>query len=60
ARRLFELGVLADPTHGPLYNAYGSMEAKLGNVEHARSVYKRGIAARCSGAVHVWQGFGKL
>ncbi|CAB1118538.1 unnamed protein product [Ectocarpus sp. CCAP 1310/34] len=60
ARRLFELGILADPTHGPLYNAYGSMEAKLGNVEHARSVYKRGIAARCSGAVHVWQGFGKL
>lgn len=23
ARRLFELGILADPTHGPLYNAYG-------------------------------------
>ncbi|CAM9519803.1 unnamed protein product, partial [Ectocarpus fasciculatus] len=60
ARRLFELGILADPTHGPLYNAYGSMEAKLGNVEHARSIYRRGIAARCSGAVHVWQGFGKL
>lgn len=36
------------------------MEAKLGNVEQARSIYRRGIAARCSGAVHVWQGFGKL
>lgn len=23
ARRLFELGIKADPTHGPLYNAYG-------------------------------------
>ena len=23
ARRLFELGILADPAHGPLYNAYG-------------------------------------
>lgn len=23
ARRLFELGILADPLHGPLYNAYG-------------------------------------
>lgn len=23
ARRLFELGITADPAHGPLYNAYG-------------------------------------
>ncbi|CAN0198231.1 unnamed protein product, partial [Hapterophycus canaliculatus] len=23
SRRLFELGMLADPAHGPLYNAYG-------------------------------------
>ncbi|CAM9548010.1 unnamed protein product [Scytosiphon promiscuus] len=60
ARRLFELGMLADPAHGPLYNAYGTMEAKIGNVEHARDVYRRGIAARCTGAANVWQGFGKL
>eukprot|EP00904_Undaria_pinnatifida_P006377 jgi/Undpi1/286/HiC_scaffold_1.g00282.m1 len=60
ARRLFELGITADPAHGPLYNAYGTMEAKRGNVEHARDVYKRGIAARCNGMASVWQGLGAL
>ena len=29
-------------------------------MEHARDVYRRGIAARCSGAASVWQGFGAL
>ena len=36
ARRLFELGARADPTHGPLYNAYGAMEARLRQPEAAR------------------------
>jgi hypothetical protein len=36
ARRLFERGIAADPTHGPLYNAYGAMEARLTRAEAAR------------------------
>jgi tetratricopeptide (TPR) repeat protein len=60
ARRLFELGIRADPMHGPLYNAYGSMEARLGNVERARAVFKRGITARCSDMASVWHGLGSV
>ena len=39
---------------------FSTMEAKRGNVEHARDVYKRGIAARCNGMASVWQGLGAL
>jgi tetratricopeptide (TPR) repeat protein len=60
ARRLFELGIRADPKHGPLYNAYGSMEARLGNVERARAVFKRGITARCTDMASVWHGLGSV
>lgn len=36
------------------------MEARIGNVEHARDVYQRGIEARCGGMHNVWQGLGAL
>lgn len=36
------------------------MEAKIGNIDHAREVYERGIAARCCGMASVWQGLGSL
>ena len=52
------------PATAPAGNLHTSvrstMEARIGNVEHAREVYRRGIAARCSGAASVWQGFGAL
>jgi hypothetical protein len=40
ARRLFELGIRADPKHGPLYNAYGSMEARLGESNHSTAALR--------------------
>lgn len=32
ARKLFMLGIHVDPSHGPLYNAYGRMEERIGNL----------------------------
>jgi hypothetical protein len=32
ARQLFMLGLACDPMHGPLYNAYGRMEERIGNI----------------------------
>jgi len=60
ARRLFERGIRSDPTHGPLYNAYGAMELRHRNADAARQVFERGIAGNCSGMVHVWHGLGTL
>jgi tetratricopeptide (TPR) repeat protein len=59
-RKLFEMGMVVDPSHGALYNAYGAMEERLGNVDAARAVLQRGIAARCSDMASVWHGLGSL
>ena len=46
ARRLFERGISADPTHGPLYNAYGAMEARLTRAAAARWVMRERVAEK--------------
>ncbi len=60
ARDLFEKGLRIDPRHGPLYHAYGTMEERIGNIHAARTVFKRGISARCSDMASVWHGLGIL
>jgi tetratricopeptide (TPR) repeat protein len=60
SRELYERGVKADPRHGPLYNAYGKIEASLGNVDRAREIYRQGIAANCQECVSVYHGWGVL
>ena len=60
ARELFEEGLKADPTHGPLYNAYANMEARHHRVGAAREVLRRGVANSCSDMAHVWHGLAVL
>lgn len=59
-RGLFEEAMLLDPRHGPVYNAYGNIEVQSGEIERARTVFQRGVAAGCSDAASVYHGYGKL
>ena len=44
ARRLFERGTQADPTHAPLWQAWGLMEKELGNYAEALRLVEKAIA----------------
>mmetsp|Transcript_42337 Transcript_42337/g.102314 ORF Transcript_42337/g.102314 Transcript_42337/m.102314 type:complete len:797 (+) Transcript_42337:374-2764(+) len=57
---LFEEALLLDPRHGPAYNAYGNAEFQRGDVESARSVFERGVRARCSDLGSLYHGYGML
>uniref|UniRef100_A0A6S8QV48 Uncharacterized protein n=1 Tax=Chaetoceros debilis TaxID=122233 RepID=A0A6S8QV48_9STRA len=58
--RLFQEALLLDPRHGPVYNAYGNMELKMGNVEEARRIYQNGVYANCRDLASVYHGLGML
>lgn len=58
--RLFEEALLLDPRHGPVYNAYGNMELKHGNVERARRIYQNGVLAHCRDTSSVYHGLAML
>mmetsp|Transcript_9433 Transcript_9433/g.17760 ORF Transcript_9433/g.17760 Transcript_9433/m.17760 type:complete len:1012 (+) Transcript_9433:154-3189(+) len=58
--RLFDEALLLDPRHGPLYNAYGNMELKMGNIEKARQIYQNGILANCRDVASVFHGLAML
>lgn len=45
ARASFERGVADDPTHVPLYHAWGQLELDQYNVSAARDIYQRGVWA---------------
>ena len=45
AREAFERGVALEPTHTPLYHAWGQVELEVANVSGARDVYQRGVWA---------------
>lgn len=57
---LFEKALLLDPRNGPAYNAYGNVEAQLGDIDEARSIFERGIRAGCSDSASIYHGFGML
>jgi tetratricopeptide (TPR) repeat protein len=58
--RLFEEALLLDPRHGPVYNAYGNMELKRGNVEKSRNIYQNGVNAHCTDVASVYHGLAKV
>lgn len=60
AKGLFEEALLLDPRHGPVYNAYGNMERRRGNVEEARRIYKQGFRAECTDPASVFHGLAQL
>jgi len=57
---LFEEALLLDPRHGPAYNAYGTMELRLKNIDNARRIFERGIQAQCSDPASVYHGYAKV
>jgi len=60
ARKLFMLGMQADPSHGPLYNAYGRMEERIGNFTGAQEVFRMGVEAHCPDTPSVLNGWAML
>ena len=60
AERLFEEALLLDPRHGPAYNSFGNAQLRRGNIEEARSIFERGVAANCTDAASVYHGYAKL
>jgi len=58
--KLFDEALLLDPRHGPIYNAYGNMERKRGNIDKARRIYQNGIHAHCKDLASVYHGLAKL
>ena len=60
ARKLFMLGMNADPSHGPLYNAYGRMEERIGNLTGAQAVFQLGVEAHCPDTPSVINGWAML
>jgi len=58
--RLFDEALLLDPRHGPVYNAYGNMELKRGNIERARQIYQNGVSAHCKDLASVYHGLAML
>ena len=59
-RKLFNEALLIDPKHGPLYNAYGNLELREGNVDRAKQLYEAGVNANCTDASSVYHGLAKL
>lgn len=59
-QRLFEEALLLDPRHGPVYNAFGNMELKRGNIERARQIYQNGVFANCRDVASVYHGLAML
>ena len=63
ARAAFASGIDVDPTHIPLYHAWGSMEMDVANVSSARAIFQRGVWACPEGAsetVSLWVGWALL
>jgi len=58
--RLFDEALLLDPRHGPVYNAYGNMELRQGNVEKARNIFQSGLDAHCTDLASVYHGLARL
>ena len=58
--RFFEEALLLDPRHGPAYNALGNMEFRRGNIDEARHVFERGLAAHCTDVASVYHGLAKM
>ncbi len=58
--RLFQEALLLDPRHGPVYNAYGNMELKMGNVQEARQIFQNGVYANCRDVASVYHGLAML
>jgi len=54
ARGLFEAGLRADPGHLHLWQAWGVMEASLGNLDRARQLYQEGVWADPRSRNTVW------
>jgi tetratricopeptide (TPR) repeat protein len=59
-RKLFNEALLIDPKHGPVYNAFGNLERRQGNVDVATQLYEDGINANCTDASSVYHGLAKL
>ena len=59
-RKLFNEALLIDPKHGPVYNAFGNLERRQGNVDEAKRLYEDGINANCTDAPSVYHGLAKL
>lgn len=59
-RKLFNEALLIDPKHGPVYNAFGNLERRQGNVDVAKQLYEDGINANCTDAPSVYHGLAKL
>jgi len=59
-RKLFNEALLIDPKHGPVYNAFGNLERRQGNVDVAKQLYEDGINANCTDASSVFHGLAKL
>jgi len=60
ARKLFGLALQCDPAHGPVYNAYGKFEDRLGNVTGARAIFQMGTQMLCSDVASVYNGWAAL
>eukprot|EP00172_Hildenbrandia_rubra_P003979 Plantae.Rhodophyta-Hildenbrandia_rubra.ctg7224.p1 GENE.Plantae.Rhodophyta-Hildenbrandia_rubra.ctg7224~~Plantae.Rhodophyta-Hildenbrandia_rubra.ctg7224.p1 ORF type:complete len:811 (+),score=138.13 Plantae.Rhodophyta-Hildenbrandia_rubra.ctg7224:2456-4888(+) len=58
AMHLFEKALEYDVLHGPAYNAYGMMLARIGRMNKAREVFERGLAVHASSSVY--HGYGEL
>lgn len=54
ARALFAAGLRADPGHVPLWQAWGCMESQLGEVDHARRLFQKGVWADPRSKDTVW------
>eukprot|EP01041_Mallomonas_annulata_P003417 gene3417-6780_t len=59
-RELFQLGLLVDPRHGPLYHAYATMEMRHGNYSGARDILLQGIHRNSSDITTIYHGWGQL
>ncbi|KAL3756714.1 hypothetical protein ACHAWU_006729 [Discostella pseudostelligera] len=59
-RKLFNEALLIGPKHGPVYNAFGNLERRQGNVDVAKQLYEDGINANCTDAPSVFHGLAKL
>jgi len=58
ARALFEDGLAADPSHGPLHSARAKFEARYGTVESARQLLRD--ASEKYPCATIWSAWGKL
>jgi tetratricopeptide (TPR) repeat protein len=60
-KQLFEEALLIDPRHAPAYNAYARCVFEQEDDERqARSIFERGVRAKCPDAASLYHGFAKL